>query len=265
MTWDSRYAGRTALLTGSARGQAWAAAEIFAAGGANVVLNDIDEDRLDASVRVLQERGAPCIGVVADITREDEVTRLAETATNAFGQVDILVNNVGGTYPSRTRYLDATTSAEWDAIIDLNLFAPYLVTRTFLPGMRERGYGRIVFVGSLAGVNGEPLLWSPAYCAAKAAVLGLARQLAIEFGPDGINVNAVAQCDVLTERTHEHFQSGLYPETEEEMRSRYSRTPLGRPAEPVDIAGPICFLCSDEARFMTGETVVVSGGSSIFP
>jgi NAD(P)-dependent dehydrogenase (short-subunit alcohol dehydrogenase family) len=261
-----RFAGRTAVLTGSGRGQAWVAARRLATEGANVVLNDIDAGRLESCVRELGQLGAPCIGVLADVTREEEVDRLASEAIEAFGQVDILVNNVGGTYPSRTRYLDATAPAEWNAILELNLIAPYLVTRAILPVMCERGYGRVVFVGSLAGVNGEPLIWSPAYCAAKAAVMGLARQLAIEFGPQGITVNAVAQCDVLTERTYEHFESGRqYPETEEEMRRRYLQSPLGRPAEPEDIAFPICFLCSDDARFITGETIVVSGGNSIFP
>ncbi len=260
-----RFAGRTALLTGSARGQAWAAARILGEGGANVVLNDIDQERLESCVVALREVGAPCIGVLADVTREEDVDRLVASATEEFGRIDILVNNVGGTYPSRTRFLDATTPGEWEAILELNLMAPYLVTRAVLPGMCERRFGRIVFVGSLAGVNGEPLIWSPAYCAAKASVLGLMRQLAIEFGPFGISVNAVAQCDVLTERTYEHFESGQYPETEQEMRERYLQFPLRRPAEPEDVAGPICFLCSEDARFVTGETLVVSGGSSIFP
>jgi NAD(P)-dependent dehydrogenase (short-subunit alcohol dehydrogenase family) len=264
-TCQQRFSGRTAVLTGSGRGQAWAAAHILAREGANVVLNEIDQERLEACVRELTDLGASCVGVHADVTREEDVDRLAETALDAFGSVEILVNNVGGTYPSRTRYLDATTPTEWEALLELNLMAPYLVTRAFLPRMSEQRYGRIVFVGSLAGVNGEPLIWSPAYCAAKAAVLGLARQLAIEFGPFGINVNAVAQCDVLTERTYEHFASGQYPETEEAMKTRYLQFPLRRPAQPEDVAGPICFLCSDDAQFITGETVVVSGGSSIFP
>jgi NAD(P)-dependent dehydrogenase (short-subunit alcohol dehydrogenase family) len=260
-----RFKDRTALITGSGRGQGWSAACLFAEQGASVVLNDIDENRLNGRVRELTDKGFQCIGALADVTKESDVDRMARTAAEAFGGVDILVNNVGGTYPSRTRYIDATTLAEWEAILDLNLVAPFLVTRALLPGMQQRQYGKLVFVASLAGVNGEPLLWSPAYCAAKAAVMGLARQLAIEFGPDGITVNSIAQSDVLTERTYEHFQSGLYPETEEEMQARYRTFPLRRAAQPEDVAKAICFLASDDASYITGETLVVSGGSSIFP
>jgi 3-oxoacyl-[acyl-carrier protein] reductase len=131
--------------------------------------------------------------------------------------------------------------------------------------MKRQGYGRIVNVSSIAGVSGEPGIWSPAYASAKAGTLGLVRQMALELGHHGILVNGVAQADVLTERTLEHLRGGWYFENEEGMRERFSKLPVPRPGYPKEVANVIAFLASEDAGFMTGETVLVTGGGYIAP
>ncbi len=258
-----RFKDKTAIVTGSGRGQGKETALIMASEGADVTINDIQADVLDQARKEIEATGAGVLAVEADMTKEDQVADMVDQTLKQFGKVDILVNVVGGTYATRKRFTAEITDEEWHDTLDLNLTSQFLCSRAVVPHMQKRGYGRIVCVSSMAGLSGESLLWAPPYSAAKAGVLGLTRQMALEFGPYGITVNAVAQSDTMTERTYDHFKDGLWPETQEEFMARYTRYALGHPAQPVDVARVIAFLASDDAGFMTGETVRVTGGALI--
>ncbi|MCZ7570965.1 MAG: SDR family oxidoreductase [Ardenticatenaceae bacterium] len=255
-----RLEGKVALVTGAGQGIGKATAVKMAREGARVVFNDIFDERLRQAEADIQALGGDVLAVKADMTRQHQVEGFVARALDRFGQIDVLVNNVGGTYASTKRFLHELEDADWHNTLDLNLTSNFLATRAALPHMRKRGSGKIINVASLAAVMGEPLIWSPPYAAAKAAVLGLTRQLAIEQGPYGITVNAIAQADVLTERTLEHLAGTSWPETYDEMMKRFTHYPLGRLAQPEEIANVIFFLATDDANFMNGETVLVSGG-----
>ena len=257
-----RFDGKTAIITGSGRGIGLDAARLIASEGGNVVINDINSECLENAKSSLVASGAHVMSFLADVTKEAEVNAMVHKTVDTYGQIDILINVVGGTYPSTKRLLDEITDDDWHNLMDINLTSHFVCSRAVIPFMQRRGYGRIVGVSSVAAVCGEPLLWSPPYGAAKAAMLGLIRQMAVEFGPYGITVNAVAQSDTMTERMHEHFE-GNWPETKEEFLQRFDRYPLGRPSQPEEVARVIVFLASDESAYMTGETMLVTGGAYI--
>jgi 3-oxoacyl-[acyl-carrier protein] reductase len=256
-----RFTGKVAIVTGSGRGIGWKTVWRFAEEGAAVVVNDVEGERIEERVASLQRAGHTAIGAVADVTVEAQIAQMVDRTVTELGRVDILVNNVGGTYPSVKRFIEEFTLDDWEAIIELNLTSHFLCSRAVIPHMKRQRYGRIVNVSSIAGVAGEPGIWSPAYAAAKAGTLGLMRQMALELGHDGVLVNGVAQADVLSERTLEHLRGGWYWETEAEMRERFRRFPVPRPGEPEEVANVIAFLASDDASLITGETVLVTGGS----
>lgn len=257
-----RFHGKTAIITGSGRGIGLDVANIIASEGGNVIINDIDAKHLEKARAQLVASGANVTSVLADVTKETQVSSLVKQAVDSYGQIDILVNMVGGTYPCTNRLLDEITDEDWHNLMEINLTSNFVCSRAVIPFMQRRGYGRIVGVSSIAAVCGEPLLWSPPYGAAKAAVQGLVRQMAVEFGPYGITVNAVAQSDTMTERMHEHFE-GNWPETKDEFLQRFDRYPIGRPSQPDEVARVIVFLASDESAYMTGETMLVTGGAYI--
>lgn len=255
-----RLQGKVIVVTGSGRGIAKATVEKMVNEGASVVINDISQDHLDVLESRLLELGGDVLSIRADVTKPDQVDFLISAALDRYNDIDVLVNNVGGTYASTKRFLDELDDDDWYNMLDLNLSSTFLCSKAVLPEMRRRGKGKIINISSLAAVIGEPLVWSPPYAAAKAAVLGLTRQLAIEQGPYGITVNAIAQADVLTERTYDHLAGDAWPENEEEMLERFTRYPLGRLAQPEDVANVIFFLSSDDSSFINGETVMVGGG-----
>jgi NAD(P)-dependent dehydrogenase (short-subunit alcohol dehydrogenase family) len=262
-----RFTGAVAIVTGSGRGIGFEAARILHAEGARVVVNDVDQARLDQAVDRLGGDEARVRASRTDVTDPAAVERMVADTVGAFGEVDVLVNVVGGSYGAVHMRLLEFDLAEWRRVLELNLTSVFLCTKAVVPSMRRKGGGAIVNVSSSAGVRGEPGLWSPPYCAAKAGVQGLTRQVANEYGHDGIRVNCVAQGDVLSERTYEylHGEEPGYFENEEEARRRYQRFPIPRLGEPAEVASVICFLASDEASYVTGETVLITGGSYLAP
>jgi NAD(P)-dependent dehydrogenase (short-subunit alcohol dehydrogenase family) len=262
-----RFTDCVAIVTGSGRGIGFEVARILLAEGARVVINDIHPARLDQAVQRLGGDGSRILPSLTDVTDQAAVDDMVAAATDSFGDVDILVNVVGGSYGAVHMRLLEFDLAEWRRVLDLNLTSVFQCTKAVVGSMRRKGKGAIVNVSSSAGVRGEPGLWSPPYCAAKAGVQGLTRQLAVEYGHDGIRANCVAQGDVLSERTYEylHGEEPGYFEDEEEARRRYLRFPIPRLGEPVEVACVICFLASDEASYVTGETVLITGGSYLAP
>jgi NAD(P)-dependent dehydrogenase (short-subunit alcohol dehydrogenase family) len=249
-----RLAGRAALITGAAGPLGLAIAERFAAEGAALALVDVSARRLELAreaVQAAMPAGAPPAGLFvqrADVTDAAAVTALVAAARAALGPLHVLVNVVGGIRGEVNQPFEDIDEARWDDTLRLNLKGTYLLTRALAPAMRQGGWGRIVNIASvdLAGAPGRA-----DYGAAKAAVASLTRSLAAEFAPT-VAVNCIAPGIIRTSAVER-----LPAETVEGFRQR---SLLGRLGEPHEIAAAALFLGSDEASYITGETLVVSGG-----
>jgi len=231
--------------------------------GADVVVNDIDlsaakayneELTAETVMAEIENLGRRSLGIEADVTRRDAVEAMVGRVMETFGRLDILVNNVGG--GTMARWLDDVDESVWDRCIEVNLKSAFLVTRAFLPQMRERHSGRIVMVASIARRNMSRIS-GPEYSAAKGGMLAFMRHLAVELGPFGITVNAVAPGPTLSERVVKKMAI----KGEAEMARVVGAIPLGRAAKPEEVAAPILFLASDDASYITGTCIDVNGGS----
>jgi 3-oxoacyl-[acyl-carrier protein] reductase len=240
--------GRRAMITGGGTGIGRATALRLAGAGATVAVVDIQPDAAADTVRAIEAAGGRGLAVEADVTRRAAVEAAVERVRATWGGIDILLNNAGGSRPSR--FLDMPED-EWDRMLDLNLKAVYLCARPVARLMVAQGAGRIVNVSSNLGVQGAASRVH--YSAAKAGVIGLTKAMALELGPHGITVNAVAPGPTRTERMLGMFSA-------DDWAARAASTPLGRPGEPEDIADAVLFLVSDRARYITGQVLHVSGG-----
>jgi 3-oxoacyl-[acyl-carrier protein] reductase len=252
----ARLDGKVAVVTGAAHGLGRAIAARLGAEGARLVLGDIDGSALERAVAEIAASGGRATGVVGDVTEEEPAARLIGAAVEREGRLDILVNNVGG---SRNARIWEMTAADWDFTLRLNLRSTFLCTRAAVPHMMKRRYGRIVCISSGAR-EGTP--WTAyyqggsAYSAAKAGVHGFIRDVALELAEHGINVNAVAPGPIDTERVGEALRR--MNETVEYSPNRM--TPLRRLGRPEEVADAVLFLASDEATYITGHTLAVTGG-----
>ena len=246
-------AGRTALVTGSARGIGWGIALGLAAAGAHVVLNDLDAAALEPKLAELKAAGLKGSAEAFDVTDEAAVTKGMAAIAASVGGPDILVNNAG--IQRRKRFADFTYD-EWRAVIDTHLNGAFLCTRAAIPQMTARGFGRIIMIGSIAVQ--APKAEIPAYAAAKGAVTSLVRALAIELGPLGITCNAIAPGYIATEFTRVLHTN---PEFTAKLTERVPNRRWGR---PDDIAPAAVYLASDAANFVNGSVLTVDGGYLAF-
>ena len=243
--------GRTAVITGGGSGIGAAAARRFASQGAKVVLVGRRKDRLDA---VAKEIGTTARAIACDVASSSAVEAMAREV----GPCDVLVNNAG---IAKSAPIAKTDDALWNEILAINLTGTFLCTRAFLPGMTERGWGRVINVASIAGKAG--MQYTSAYCASKHGVVGLTRAVALECARKGVTVNAVCPGWVDSEMTDTSVAniSGKTKMSEAEARAFLAgQSPQNRLMTPEEIAGLIAWLCSDEAAGITAQAINVDGG-----
>ena len=241
--------GKVALVTGGSQGLGKSMAKAFARNGADVVISSRHEEVLKSALDEVLE-GTECRGeyVVADMTQRDDVRRLGTTALERMGRIDILVNNAGSNIPER---IDEVTDDNWDRIMQLNLTSCVALTRDMVPQMKQRRWGRIIFISSIMGLGGK--IARNAYCSTKSALIGLARSSALELGPFNITSNCIAPGPFLTDLP----MSVL---SDDEKQVFVQRTALGRWGQPDELAGTALLLASDAGSYITGQTLVVDGG-----
>jgi NAD(P)-dependent dehydrogenase (short-subunit alcohol dehydrogenase family) len=242
-------AGKVALVTGGSKGLGKAMARGLAEAGADIVISSRNEHELrpalDEILRGTDRRGR---FVVADMSKRDQVQKLAKTALDQMGRVDILVNNAGTNKPQP---IDAIVDADWDNVLEINLSSIMVLSRALIPQMKERRWGRIIHISSVMGFLSKEK--RHIYSATKAALIGLARSMAIDLGPFGITVNCIAPGPFMTD-----LPMGILSEAEKKAFSDH--TALGRWAQPSELIGPALLLASDAGSYITGETLVVDGG-----
>jgi len=244
-----RLEGKVALITGASRGIGYATAKLMSDAGATVVLNyNRTKAPAEELVDQIRNSGRKALAVKANVADRGEVEAMVETVVREFGRIDILVNNAGiWTYGE----IDTMPDEVWDETMDINLRGVFYCTRAVVPHMKRRGGGRIINLSSTAGQRGEA--FHSHYAATKGAIISFTKSLAVELAPYNILVNAVAPGWVDTEMSAEAL--------EEEGDKITSIIPLRRPGKAEEIAGPILFLASDLATYMTGEIVNVNGGN----
>ncbi|PNY81456.1 SDR family NAD(P)-dependent oxidoreductase [Deinococcus koreensis] len=249
--------GQVALVTGASSGIGQATAAVLAGAGARVVVADVNVDGGEATAQALRDRGDEAIFLACDVADGAQVQAMMEEAVARFGGLDILVNNAGiSGGASLLHELDLET---WDQVMAVNLRGPFLCAKYALPQLMARG-GAIVNVASTYGLVGAP--GAPAYCASKGGVVALTRQLAVDYGPRGVRVNAV--CPGYVDTDMGGGRARLGPEGQAAAIARRetaaARQPLGRQAHVDEVARVIVFLATGAASFMTGSIVTVDGG-----
>ena len=243
-----RQEGRVALVTGGAAGIGQAYAQRLAEDGAAIVIGDVAD--ASETVSLIEDAGAEALAVRCDVSDAEQVHELARAAFERFGKVDIAVHNAG-IYP--ISMFAEMTFEEWRKVLSVNLDSAFHVCHEFLPGMRERRWGRVILIASTTFHAGTPGMSH--YVASKGGLIGLLRSLAAEVGDEGVTVNALAPSLVRSKGTTEgpHEALGLFEMVAQGQAIK--RTQL-----PADLVGALSFLVSDEASFITGQTLVVDGG-----
>jgi 3-oxoacyl-[acyl-carrier protein] reductase len=245
--------GKVAIVTGAARGLGRAYAEAMACEGAAVLACDINN--CDETVDSIERSGGRAAGAVTDVASMDSCNAMAAMALEAFGKIDVLVNNAalyGGLKGARFEQLE---EAQWDAVMNINVKGLWQCCKAVVEPMRANGGGSIINISSLAAVFGLP--YGLDYVASKAAVIGMTRGMARELGGDNIRVNAVAPSAVMTEGTEQFFGEKF----EKAKQVIASGQLIQRNLEPGDLTGTIVYLASDSSTFVTGQTHMVDGGS----
>lgn len=242
---------RTVLVTGASRGIGAAIALGLAKRGYDIALNDIarQKDELDGVAAEIEALGRRAVIALADVSDKRAVEAMARTAAEAFGHIDAVVNNAGILIAGD---VDGLKEEYWDNVMNVNAKGTFLVIQALLPMMKARKYGRIVNIASIGGKHGAPS--QAHYSASKAAVMGFTRVLAQEVGADGITANCVCPGIILTDMGRVNLDD---PQV---RKSWQDKTAMRRIGDPQDVVGAVAFFASDDAAFVTGQTLNVDGG-----
>ncbi len=253
-----RLDGKVAIVTGGATGIGGGTVLRLAAEGARVLIADVSEETANQRAGMVRDQGGTAEVFRADMTQHDDIRAMVQAAVQKFGRLDILVNNAyGPTGPGGQGSAVEVTEDGWDRTMGLLVKSMFLTTKYAIPELRKAGGGAIVNISSVHGLLTAPgkLL----YETGKGAVISLTRQLAVEYGPDNIRVNAICPGHIVTERIAER----TWKENQSGLRFFEAQYPLRRTGRPVDIANAIVFLVSEEASFITGHALAVDGGLTL--
>jgi NAD(P)-dependent dehydrogenase (short-subunit alcohol dehydrogenase family) len=244
---------KVAVVTGSRRGIGRGIAEKLAEAGADVVISDIELKDCEAVCREIEGKfKVRTLAIKCDVSKKSDADSLIQKTIKKFGKIDILVNNAGIFF--QKPFLEYTEK-DWDRIIDINLKSIYLCSQAAAKEMTKRNYGKIINISSIAGVIGYP--GAAAYCASKAGIINLTRAIALELAANKINVNCVAPGLIETPMT------SFITENKDMLEKTLAGIPWKRQGQPSDIANAVLYLVSDEADYVTGQTLIVDGGWTI--
>ncbi|MBP1990086.1 SDR family NAD(P)-dependent oxidoreductase [Paenibacillus eucommiae] len=246
---ERKLQGKSAVITGAGQGMGKEIAKFFAQHGANIVLNDLNADRLKETAAEITAAGGKAVWVMADVSRSEHVASLIDEACNAYSTVDILVNNAGVLRP--TSFIDIEEQ-EWDLVMEANVRSVFLCTKAVLPIMMEKKGGKIVNISSSAG-RSVSTLGGAHYTTSKAAVLGLTRHAAKEMAPYNIHVNAVCPGLIDTEMVRNTCKP-------EQITYYENSFPIQRLGTTKEVASLVLFLASDDSSYITGASIDINGG-----
>ena len=252
----SKFEGKVAIVTGGAAGIGGAASRLLAEQGASVLIADVNMPEAEANAETIRGVGGTAETLFTNVGRHEDIATMVQTAIDRWGRLDILVNNAFSPTDEGDGDALSVTEDAWDAGMATLVKAHFLAAKYAVPHMRASGGGSIVNISSVHG-----LLMAPRkliYEAGKSAVIGVTKQMAIDFGPDGIRVNAICPGHIVTERQQERWDEN--PSGLQYFEDQY---PVRRTGTPLDIANAVSFLCSDEASFITGHALVVDGGLTV--
>jgi NAD(P)-dependent dehydrogenase (short-subunit alcohol dehydrogenase family) len=242
-------AGRVALITGAGSGIGQATARRFASEGATTVVNDVEIGQARSVANEIQKDGGEALAVGADVTRRTDVEAMVSRVVSEFGRLDVLINNAG---INRDAMSHKMTEEQWDQVLAVNLKGTFLCAQAALARMRERTWGRVINTSSIGSLGN---IGQANYSASKAGVIGLTKTLALEYAKYGITVNCIAPGAVLTP---------MLAGVPDEIRAKITaQIPMGRIADPAEVAAMHAFLASEDAGYITGQVIFVDGGMSV--
>ncbi|MFQ5899664.1 MAG: beta-ketoacyl-ACP reductase [Candidatus Methylomirabilia bacterium] len=244
-----RLQEKVALITGAAGGIGEATAKRFIREGAHVAVNDANAPGAEKVAQEIQRAGGKAMALAGDVTKKTQVEEMVRQVTSAWGRVDILINNAG---INRDAMAAKMNEGQWDEVLDVNLKGTFLCAQAVLPGMRERGWGRVINTSSIGSLGN---IGQANYAASKAGVIGLTKTLALEYAKYGVTVNCVAPGATMTA-----MLAGIPDQIKAKI---IEKIPVGRIADPAEIAHVHGFLASEEASFITGQVIFVAGGMSV--
>lgn len=242
--------GKTAIVTGGANGIGKASCQMLAAHGANVVVSDYNLDDAKKTTKEINDNGGKAIAIDCDVTKDEALVNLVDKTVAEFGSIEILVNNVGGGGAGKESPYDIEIE-QFKKVFEMNVFSMWRLCQLVAPHMKKAGYGSIINMSSMASINKSPAI--SAYASSKAAINHMTSNLAFDYGPDEIRINAIGPGAVKTQA----LSTVLTPEIEKRM---LAHTPIKRLGEPEDIAGAVLYFASPISKWTSGQVIFVNGG-----